>query len=136
MIQKMSADGGSFQVSTRRRERARTRGPRTHARWHRAAARPQAFVDDFADRTRQLKSIVLLHSAQPDEGTHEVPAQRPAAQPGSDRARACPRNSALGGPRARGRGAPRRARRCALTAALLRSRWTRSRPSSPRRSAA
>jgi len=34
----------------------------------------QGFVDDFAVRTRQLKSIILLHSAQPDEETHQVAA--------------------------------------------------------------
>ena len=33
----------------------------------------EEFADDFADRTRQLKSLILLHSAVPDEATHEVP---------------------------------------------------------------
>ena len=33
----------------------------------------EEFADDFADRTRQLKSLILLHSARPDEATHEVP---------------------------------------------------------------
>ena len=56
--------------------------------------RAQAFVDDFADRTRQLKSMILLHSAQPDEGTHAVSAPparglgpRPAAAPRTQRVR-------------------------------------------------
>lgn len=32
----------------------------------------QEFVNDFADRTRQIKSMVLLHSAKPDDQMHKV----------------------------------------------------------------